>query len=194
MGKPVLNQKGIVNSVFGGWSLTGNFNAESGVPLPVTCPGNQITNRCNLIGNPSFSGGRSKEERIADWINPAAYEPAFGNDQTFWANYDPNDPRAYLFGSMGPRMSNLRSPGFWNVDTSLGKDFHLTESRYLQFRWEVFNALNHQNLGLPNTSFCLPVPEGGSPDAVHQEGCTFGRITNVQTDPRSMQFALKFFW
>jgi len=193
-GKPLLNQKGIVNSVFGGWSLTGNFNAESGVPLPVTCPGNQITNRCNLIGNPSFSGGRSKEQRIADWINPAAYEPAFGNDQTFWANYDPNDPRAYLFGSMGPRMSNLRSPGFWNVDTSLAKDFHLTESRYFQFRWEVFNALNHQNLGLPNTSFCLPVPEGGSPDAVHQEGCTFGRITNVQTDPRSMQFALKFFW
>jgi len=31
------------------------------------------------------------------------------------------------------------------------KEFHLSEERYFQFRWEMFNALNHQNLGLPNT-------------------------------------------
>jgi hypothetical protein len=29
---------------------------------------------------------------------------------------------------------------------------------------------------------------------VHQAGCSFGRITNVQTDARAMQFALKFYW
>jgi len=74
------------------------------------------------------------------------------------------------------------------------KEFHLTEQRFFQFRWEMFNALNHQNLGLPNTSFCLPPGANGETDAVRQAGCSFGRITNVQTDPRSMQFALKFFW
>jgi hypothetical protein len=76
----------------------------------------------------------------------------------------------------------------------LAKDFHLTESKYFEFRWEAFNAFNHQNLGTPYTSFCLlPLPDG-STDKVHRAGCSFGRITNVQTDPRSMQFALKFFW
>lgn len=40
---------------------------------------------------------------------------------------------------MGPRMSNLRSPGFWNVDSSLAKDFHISEEKYFEFRWEVFN-------------------------------------------------------
>jgi hypothetical protein len=98
---------------------------------------------------------------------------------------------------MGPRLANFRSPGFWNLDTSLAKQFHISESKYFEFRWEAFNALNHQNPGLPNggsPSFCLPPKPDGSTDRVHQAGCQFGRITNIQTDPRSMEFALKFFW
>jgi len=159
--------------------------------LGITCPSGQLTSRCNLIGNPkAVPGGRG----VNDWINPGAFEPAYGSDQNFWANYDPNDPRAYQFGTMGPRMGILRSPGFWNVDSSLGKDFHFSEAKYLQFRWEVFNALNHQNPGLPNTSWCLPPTPSGGTDAVHQAGCSFGRITNIQTDARAMQFALKFYW
>ena len=189
-GKPFI-KSGVGKHILGNWKLTGNFNAESGVPLGISCPSGQLTSRCNLIGDPqAVPGGRG----INDWINPGAFEPNFGNDQSFWANYDPNDPRAYQFGTMGPRMGILRSPAFWNFDTSLTKDFHISEAHYFQFRWELYNALNHQNPGLPNTSWCLPPTADGGTDVVHQEGCTFGRITNIQTDPRAMQFALKFFW
>jgi len=58
----------------------------------------------------------------------------------------------------------------------------------------MFNALNHQNLANPNTGFCLPANPDGSTDLVHQAGCQFGRITNIQTDPRSMEFSVKFFF
>jgi hypothetical protein len=193
-GKPVLNQSGPLNAIFGGWRLTGNFNAQSGLPLAITGPSNELTNRPNLVGNPQFSGSRSKEQRIQQWINPAAFEPVFGSDQKFWANYDPNDDRAWRFGTAGARLPGIRSPGFWNVDAGLAKQFPLKETRYFEFRWEVFNALNHQNLGSPNTTFCLGPNADGSTDAVHQTGCQFGRITNIQTDPRAMQFALKFFF
>jgi hypothetical protein len=91
-------------------------------------------------------------------------------------------------------LANFRTPGFWNIDSSLVKPFHLSEQRYFELRWDMFNALNHQNLGFPNTNYCLPPNPDGSTDRVHQSGCQFGRITNIQTDPRAMQFALKFYW
>ena len=207
VGKPLLNTKGLLGRILGGWKLSGNFNAQEGLPLAIGCPSSTLQQlstpgtsfqesggRCNMIGDPHFSGHRSKSEQIADWINPAAFEPAFGSDPTFWANYSDLDPRAWTFGNMKSRTDAIRGPGFWNLDSSLMKEFHFTEARYVEFRWEVFNALNHQNLGLPNTTFCLPPNPDGSTDLVHQAGCTFGKITGVQTDPRNMTFALKFFW
>jgi carboxypeptidase family protein len=204
-GKALLGRGGRLGSILGGWKLSGNFNAQKGLPLPITCPGSELqitqfpnpgvvdTTRgglCNLIGDPHFSGHRSKSQQIADWINPGAFEPAFGND----VSYNETDPQAWTFGNMKPRTDAIRGPGFWNLDSSLMKDFHFTEARYVEFRWEVFNALNHQNLALPNTTFCLPPNPDGSVDLVHQDGCTFGKITGVQTDPRNMTFALKFVW
>jgi len=79
-------------------------------------------------------------------------------------------------------------------DMSLAKDFHLNELKYFNFRWDVFNALNHQNLGVPNSSWCLPPGPNGQLDSVHVFGCSFGQITNIQTDPREMQFSFKFYW
>ncbi|MGO9269856.1 MAG: carboxypeptidase regulatory-like domain-containing protein [Terriglobia bacterium] len=191
-GRPFLNQKGAVGAILGGWVFTGNFNAESGTPLEVSGPCDAITCRPDLVGNPSLSHGRPKADRINDWINPNAFLPPYGSDQTFWQNPTPTDPRYWQFGTAGLYLPGLRAPGFGNVDTSLSKQFHFSESRYVQFRWEVYNTLNHQNLGLPNTNFCLPPGPGGETDTVHQAGCSFGKITNIQTDPRAMEFSLKY--
>jgi hypothetical protein len=210
-GKPYLSGKGkIVNAILGGWRMTPNFNAQSGIPLPISAPGNGFGGRPNLIGDPSFSGSRSKADRINQWINPAAFEAPFGSNAGLIAQLstglvDPSDPNSaaldfdtvnewWQFGNMGPRLGSLRSPGFWNVDTGLAKQIRLDEVRYFEFRWEMYNALNHQNLGLPNTSWCLPAGPNGETDLVRQAGCSFGLITSIQTDPRAHQFALKFYF
>jgi hypothetical protein len=190
-GKAFLNQKGPINFLLGNWRLTGTFNAESGVPLQISGPCNALTCRPNLVDNPrAVPGGQNAN----DWINAAAFTPPFGTDQSFWANPNYNADNWWQFGDAGERLPGLRSPGFWGLDTSLGKQFHVTENKYFDFRWELFNALNHQNLGMPNTGYCLPPGADGETNLVQQAGCAFGRITNVQTDPRAMEFALKFNW
>ncbi len=193
-GKPFLSGKGkIVNALLGGWRVTPNFNAQGGIPLPANGPCNEITCRTNLLGD-AKGVGRSKEARIKQWFNPAALEPVYGNDTDFWANYDPTDDRAWQWGNAGLRIPSMRAPGFWNLDTGLAKEFRIDETRYFEFRWEMYNALNHQNLALPNVNWCLPPGPNGETDRVRQAGCSFGLITNIQTDPRAHQFALKFFF
>jgi hypothetical protein len=196
-GKPFLSGSRAADLILGGWKLTQNWNFQTGVPLTVNSLAcNGISCRPNLIGDPNaFSGSRSKQDRQNQWFNPNAFEAPFGSNP---AIINAADPSVYgewwQFGNMGLRNSAVRAPGYWNLDASIAKDFHLSEQKYFTFRWEVYNALNHQNLGIPNTNWCLPPNADGSVDLVHQFGCQFGKITNVQTDPRAMQFGLKFYW
>jgi hypothetical protein len=182
-----------VNALIGNWTLTHNWNFQNGVPLVITAPCDGIQSeigvcRPDLIGNPNAAGYHNQNQ----WFNPNAFQAAFQSNPAVLTAADPTTYAAWWqFGNMGLRNDAVRAPGFWNVDMSLSKEFHFTETRYLSFRWEVYNALNHQNLGLPNTNWCLGPNADGSTDLVHQFGCQFGKITNVATDPRAMQFGLK---
>ena len=204
-GRKFISRGSLPNAILGGWRLGGMFTAQSGVPLMITGPCNGIEsfnnsnygNPClpNLVGRPtSFGTKRTRAQQIAQWFNPNAFQPVFGTDPNFWTNPDVNSAQWWEFGTAGARLPGARAPGFWNLDASLNKDFHVNEEDYVEFRWEVFNALNHQNLGIPNTSYCLPPGPNGETNLVQQAGCSFGLITNIQTDPRAMQFGLRFVW
>jgi hypothetical protein len=60
---------------------------------------------------------------------------------------------------------------------SLSKTTRIREGQSVQFRAEFFNAFNHPQFALPNSSL-----NGGSP----------GQITSTSVSPRILQLALKF--
>jgi hypothetical protein len=83
-------------------------------------------------------------------------------------------------------------PGIVDWDASALKNFDLTEQRRVQFRFEIFNLLNHPNFADPTltlasnqlTSAGLPIPGSGG----------FGVINATRSgiDMRELQFSLKF--
>ena len=81
---------------------------------------------------------------------------------------------------------SYRGPGYWRVDASIFKRFHIGPSQELEVRAESVNLFNHVNLGNPDGE--IGVPGNNNANA--------GRITSTAfggTDPqRNFQFALKF--
>jgi hypothetical protein len=73
-----------------------------------------------------------------------------------------------------------------NTDESLFKNFKMTERFNLQFRTEVFNALNH-------TNFLLPSSSTGANFANRITSGNFGQSAGTR-DPRLIQFGLKLLW
>jgi hypothetical protein len=151
-----------LNRLIGGWQVNGILTVQTGVPLAITGASNYLATRPNLVGNAKLSNRTVKE-----WFNTSVFV----------------NPSIYTFGNTPMTLPNVRGPGAVDLDLSLVKNTTIKENLKLQFRAEAFNALNHVNLGLPNTSFVAGTNGLNS-------SSSFGQITSAD-DPRIYQFALK---
>ena len=68
------------------------------------------------------------------------------------------------------------------IDFSVFKSTPIGERRKLEFRAEFFNIFNVVNLGIPNVSIF----------SSGKISPTAGRIQSTTTDPREIQFGLRF--
>jgi hypothetical protein len=74
----------------------------------------------------------------------------------------------------------LRSDRFKNLDLSLFKEFPITESKRLEFRFETFNLTN--------------TPVWSVPDVNISDGNKFGTISSTANTARQLQFGLKLYF
>ena len=152
------------------WMISTVATAQSGSPLTVldTGAGSVYGNlsgfmRAECTGaNPASHG--SLFSRINGYYNPDAFTsaPVIGDGTGF--------------GNCG--VGILRGPHQRNIDLALERTFPIREWSSLRFRAEFFNFTNTANFGNPVNDV--------------EAGAAFGLITSTTTNPRIIQFALKY--
>ncbi len=162
-----------VNGFLGGWEVTTVLSLQTGFPITPQS-GFDFANvgtgnwRPDRICNGALPAGQRTIQR---WFDTSCF-----TDDLLQADYNKG---IYRFGNSG--RSVLDGPGFQDLDVGMIKDFHISESKTLQFRAEFFNALNHANFHADRV------------DTNVQDKATgrFGTVTGAY-DPRDIQIALKF--
>ena len=175
---PSFRDKGrLMEETVGGWQLSSIITAQKGTPFSIgqwnTDPGvGMWNNRADLVSGVAPNVGKGSR---SDWANPnkgyfnqAAFTlPVSCNDKTpGWCGFGDTNRNAY-FG-----------PGVFGIDSSIMKNWTLTEGKTFQFRWDAFNATNHPNFGNPAST-------------VNQAQGVFGVISGVNGHPRIFQGALR---
>jgi Carboxypeptidase regulatory-like domain/TonB dependent receptor len=150
------------------WKIAASAIAQTGQQLTVTAgvdralTGNAGVQRVNQVLDDVYLPNKGQ----SGWLNPAAFaQPAIGT-----------------FGNMGP--TNVRGPGAFTLNTSLARAFKFRERHTIEIRGEAFNLLNYVNFYNPVTSL--------SATNFGQIVPTAGGFGSAPTDPRIMQFALKY--
>lgn len=178
------NMGGVADGIFGGWSLTGVFRWNTGLPFQTPFDASRWATNWNVQSN----GVRVRPLQAST----LGHSTNVFSDPTFaLASFRNARP-----GEVGDR-NVLRAPGYFSLDAGLYKTFKMPwEGHSLQFRWEVFNVTNTQyfdadtisDLGLPRDPYLRALDPG--PD--------FGRFTSTQVPlnetkaGRVMQFALRY--
>lgn len=166
---------GALEAIIGGWQLSGLFRRTSGLPFNVSGGFNWPTN-WQLGGNAFLTGsvqtGVFKGTDASGNLTVNAFKNGTSGINSFTAPFP---------GDSGAR-NQVRGDGFFNIDAGLAKRWHMpwSEKQSLQFRWEVFNVTNTTKFDVQSIAPELDISS------------TFGNYTGLLTNPRVMQFALRY--
>jgi hypothetical protein len=185
--KYLSSPSGFVNHIIGNWSVNNIFYAMSGEPFSVRS------------GVRTANAAHESRAALVDLnaraqLQPSASStvagPVFFVNNSAFALPEP--------GQDGAGRNIFVAAPYWNLDVGITKYFYVTERIKLQFRMEMFNALNHPNFDNPRDASV------GSPSfrsSVFAQACCAtvappSTQTIIQTgeSARVIQFALKLQW
>jgi hypothetical protein len=175
--------------VLDGWSQSGIFVAQSGLPATVYAAPILV---CAVTPDPVKGCPRGQSVGITDTLLNGTANPANGTVTTP-LNGDASKLHPVPLGSapMGTLpvsepligqdgtsgRNHLRLAGLTDLDLAFGKRFKITENKTFQLRWEMFNALNHPNFSGYVNQFASP---------------NFNTYTTTATNMRQMQLSARF--
>ena len=154
----------LIRQALGGWQVSGIFSAATGQPLLI------LEGNADNTSRPDYIGGRAVNSNYGSTLQ-YLNKSAFALVPVSAASGLPIRPGNISSGE-------VRGPGFWNVDLSIGKNFSIAEKLKLQIRLDAFDSLNHTNLSSFSTD---------------RTSSSFGRFTNT-TGARVAQLNARLSW
>jgi outer membrane receptor protein involved in Fe transport len=174
------------NRFIEGWQWSGIATVVSGFPFAVS--------ESNSFGSAGLTPYNGATERVSLAPGCTPQSATAGGNATQWYNPScftlPDNGQIGFLGDLA--RGALRGPGLINFDMSLLKTTKVTEGTELQFRAEFFNIFNHINLGAPNTFLFTEGGQTGPNSVAGVVNPQAGQITQTATNPRQIQFGLKF--
>jgi hypothetical protein len=163
-----------MDTLLGGWVVSGIYSFQSGQPFTVGCPTPTTADFgcfANLTGQSLYSGPHNYHQ----WLNPSAFAQPPVATTAGQVDYSP----------LGGSQEQVRGPHYANLDSSVMKNFHFTEAAYLQFRAEAFNTTN--------------TPPFAQPGQLNFTTANFSNISSTKNSngnngARTLQLALKLFY
>ena len=166
----------ILDEALGGWSITNSFKAFTGIPVTIFANGGNTGSYGSERAN-QYSQMRIVDRSINHWFgtDPSAAPCTDGSGTPGVRSCAYGQPSTYAFGTAA--NGTERSPGFYQLDTSVFKDFRVFREQTFGFHADIFNVLN--------------VADYGNPDGNIQSS-TFGLINSVRNQERRMQLSLNY--
>ncbi len=169
-----------IDAVIGGWQLSGLFRWTSGFPVNVDNGYSNFPTNFEQEGNANL---------IAP-VKTGAYRistgPDAGNVNIFANGPDARSSFAEAYAGQSGQRNVIRGQGFFGIDLGLTKRWTMpwSEKQGLQFRWEVFNVTNSVRFDVQSSLLSSALTLGS--------GSSFGNYSGLLTNPRIMQFALRY--
>jgi hypothetical protein len=213
------SQEGFLGHVAGGWQLNGTYVLTSGAPYTPGQTFNSLFGLGNTYltsGDRPFVGNPNVDQTkvgISQLDAAVLYGAPLTNVNGFYSlnalnstgdvvSVTPNDVRfifngpgaARIFGTpFGTAARNsLRGPKLNQLNFGLFKNTKITETIKVQFRMEMFNALNHPSPGygvsVPGTGGFVPSNDVGNAGV---DGSGFADNGDIELNRRVIQFGLR---
>lgn len=170
---------GVVDAVVGNWEFSGILRLTSGFPTTVN-DGNYWPTNWENTANAVLIGPKPK-------------------GGTYMVNGSPNifaDPASaindfrYAYPGESGQRNLIRGAGYFGIDMGLGKTWNFTESSQMRFSWETFNITNSVRF---DAAALEPIAgSNASGNLSLSNSSSFGYYTSTLSNPRVMQFALRF--
>jgi hypothetical protein len=173
------NASRLADAFTGGWQVSGLARWTSGFPF--------------TVDNGNFWPTNWDEQGIANMVTRPRighHKDSIGNVSAFADPTTAFKDFAHPFPGQSGSRNVIRGDGYAGLDMALSKRWMMPrEGHSLQFRWEVFNVPNLHRFNVESglgTSACTCIA------SLQQLPSSFGNYTGLLTQPREMQFALRY--